>query len=142
MKTLLFILWQSTWGCLQNLVGAVMYLANLRGKHYLFHGAVVTQWKLHYSASVGMFLFIAERDAECRPLLVHEYGHTLQSLLLGPLYLPLISLPSMLWLYLPPCRRMRKAKHSSYYAFYTESWANRWGEKVCKEPSMGMAYIG
>lgn len=29
-------------------------------------------------------------------LLVHEYGHTIQSLMLGPLYLAIIGIPSTL----------------------------------------------
>ncbi len=142
MKPILYCIWQCTWGLPQTLLGAVIFLLHLRRRHYMYHGAVVTEWSHHYSASIGLFVFIGERDAACRPLLVHEYGHTLQSLLLGPLYLLLISLPSLVWLRLPCFRKMRQKKHLSYYAFYTEVWANKWGERICGEESMGMAYIG
>lgn len=142
MRRVLYILLQCTWGLPQTLLGAVIFLLHLRRGHYFYHGVIVSEWGMHDSASIGLFVFIGERDAACRPLLVHEYGHTLQSLLLGPLYLLLIALPSTVWLHLPCFRRMRRKKHLSYYTFYTESWANCWGEKVCGEKSMGRAYIG
>ncbi len=136
MKKVLYILLQCTWGLPQTLIGAVVFLFHLHSRHSLYHGAVVSCWKRRYSASMGLFLFLSERDADCRPLLVHEYGHTLQSLLLGPLYLPAAAIPSMLWMLLPPCRKLRQKRHISYYSFYTERWANSWGEKTCKEPSI------
>ena len=34
-------------------------------------------------------------------LLVHEYGHTIQSLIFGPLYLIVMGIPSTLWGFLP-----------------------------------------
>jgi hypothetical protein len=50
-----------------------------------------------------------------------------QSLILGPLFLPVMGIPSFLWCNLPVCRRMRKEKGLSYYRFYPESTANRLG---------------
>ncbi|MBR2085647.1 MAG: hypothetical protein IJ906_00665, partial [Oscillospiraceae bacterium] len=74
-------------------------------------------------------------------LLVHEFGHTIQSALLGWLYLPVIALPSTVWFMVPALRKWRHDKQISYYRFYTESWANHLGEKWCGEPSMGKAMI-
>ena len=76
-----------------------------------------------------------------RRLLVHEYGHTIQSLMLGPLYLVVIGLPSALWLNTPSFVRKRRQGRTSYYAFYTERWANRLGERALGEPSVGLAFI-
>ena len=54
---------------------------------------------------------------------MHEYGHTLQSKKLGPLYLLVIGLPSLIW---AGCFDDWRAKHhKSYYDFYTERWANK-----------------
>ena len=53
----------------------------------------------------------------------HEYGHQLQSFILGPLYLLVIGLPSLIW-----CNcfsKYRREKNVSYYDFYTEKWANK-----------------
>lgn len=52
----------------------------------------------------------------------HEYGHTRQSVYLGPLYLVVVGLPSILWLLYHRIDRRR-----SYYWFYTEKWADRLG---------------
>lgn len=54
---------------------------------------------------------------------LHEYGHVRQSRLLGPLYLPVIGLPSLLWAAL----HGRFFRSRSYYWFYTERWADRLG---------------
>ncbi len=137
MRQFLYCLCQWTWGFPQTLLGAILWLGCRKNGQDRYHGAVVSYWDLRWSASVGMFLFIAKQDADCRRLWVHEYGHTLQSLVLGPLYLPVIGLPSMLWMLLPCCRKFRRRKRISYYSFYTERWADRFGERICREPSMG-----
>ena len=64
-----------------------------------------------------------------------EYGHTIQSLILGPLYLILIGIPSTLWGFL--MAKKRKEKQIPYGAFITEKWANSLGEYVTKEKSVG-----
>ncbi len=96
-----------------------------------------------------MFVFVTEepffyeklkndyaKEEISRRLLVHEYGHTVQSLILGPLYLIVIGIPSTLWGFLPCCNKKRVKEQLSYFSFYTESWANSLGEKVTGEKSM------
>ena len=133
MKTFLFRLWQWTWGFPQTLLGAVLYLIYRKCEHRHFHGAVVTHWPVGGSLGVGMFLFLG-KSAEPEQVLVHEYGHAVQSLILGPLFLPVMGIPSFLWCNLKPCRKLRKEKGVSYYAFYPESTANRLGTAVTKMP--------
>lgn len=125
MKKALSYLAQWTWGVIQNLLGLVLFLFLARRNHRVFHGAVITTWKLGSSCSLGMFIFTA------RPYdsftLKHEYGHTIQSLILGPLWLFVIGLPSLIWC---GCFAKYREKHKvSYYSFYTEAWANKLGEK-------------
>lgn len=141
--------WQCTWGILQTLLGLTVFLLHAGNRHYGFHGAVVTVWENKSSVSLGLFVFTAsepyyvkkfagQMNAEelSRRLLVHEYGHTIQSLILGPLYLVFIGIPSMLWGFLPNLNRKRQKGHISYFAFYTERWANSLGEKATGEKSM------
>ena len=53
----------------------------------------------------------------------HEYGHTIQSHMLGPLYLLVIGLPSIVW---AGCfKNWRKKHNKDYYSFYTERWADK-----------------
>ncbi|MBR3124190.1 MAG: hypothetical protein IKF42_01980, partial [Mogibacterium sp.] len=59
-----------------------------------------------------------------RFLLEHEYGHTLQSLILGPFYLLVVGAPSMLWNRLPYFRSKRKKTGKSYYSAPFEKTAN------------------
>ena len=136
MKTVLFRIWQWAWGLPQTLIGLTVYLIYRKRPHDRFHGATVTYWGKRSSMGVGMYLFIGEtNDAKYRQqLLIHEYGHAVQSLILGPLFLPIMGIPSFLWANLPPCRRLRRKKGVSYYAFYPESSANRLGQAVTGIP--------
>lgn len=53
----------------------------------------------------------------------HEYGHSIQSLYLGPLYLIVIGLPSLIWAGL----HGNIIRNKDYYWFYTERWADKLG---------------
>ena len=148
MKHLLYTLLQCTWGVLQTAIGSVVFLIHHRAPHRMFHGAIVTVWRHRSSVSLGMFIFITDdpyfynklkdnytkSDLSAR-LLVHEYGHTIQSLILGPLYLLVMGIPSTLWGFLPSCANKRR-RGVSYFSFFTEAWANALGERACHAPSM------
>lgn len=130
MKTLLFRLWQWTWGFPQTLLGFILYLMNHDKPHRTYHGCIVTRWGNRGSLGVGMFLFLG---CDHRQVLVHEFGHAVQSLILGPLFLPVMGIPSFLWCNLKPCQKLRREKRVSYYRFYPESTANRLGSLVTGE---------
>ncbi|MCI8888780.1 MAG: hypothetical protein HFG70_11955 [Hungatella sp.] len=131
----LYILFQCTWGSIQTLAGGILFLRFRRCPHEMYHGAVYTRWTLEGGISLGLFIFTPDsREDWCRQMAVHEYGHTWQSLLLGPLYLAAVGLPSILWARLPGCIRMRKERGLSYSAFYTERWADYLGEKMAPAP--------
>lgn len=137
MKILLYKLCQCTYGIFQTFLGFCVFAICCGKKHYGFHGAVVTEWKLGGSVSLGMFLFVSDKYKEkaetaelYKGLVAHEYGHSLQSLILGPLYLLIIGIPSFMWAALPVFRKMRRERRISYYSFYTESWANALGERI------------
>ena len=60
-----------------------------------------------------------------REYIAHEYGHTIQSRKLGPIYLLVIGLPSIIW---AGCFENYRKKHNiSYYSFYTERSADKLG---------------
>lgn len=127
---------QLTWGLPQTLAGAVLFLCLHGPRHHgRFRTAVVTQWRSDAGLSLGPFLFVPRNCPAS--LLVHEYGHTIQSLMLGPLYLLVIGLPSLLWAELPACRRYRARKDFSYYRLFTERWANLLVKRVTGERPMG-----
>ena len=55
----------------------------------------------------------------------HEKGHRKQSVMLGPLYLIVIGLPSLIWAALHST--VRRLGTVDYFSFYTERWADRLG---------------
>ena len=129
----LFYLIQWTWGLPVNLIGALCFLfCKLRGyKSENFGYAHITYvpWNAG-GISIGTFIFIrADHPSKTWTYnaRIHEYGHTWQCLLLGPLYLLVIGIPSSVW-----CNFFagwRKKNNVSYYVLYTENWANSWGQK-------------
>lgn len=136
-KQVLYVLWQWTWGFAQTLAGAVIFLIFWRCPHFRYQGAVVTVWPIKSgSMSVGGFLFLHPGwQPGNQKLLAHEYGHTVQSLILGPLYLFVIGIPSFLWA-LPPATRWRARHKIPYSALYTERWADRNGARFAKKPNL------
>ena len=124
--TIIYYVLQWSWGIVQNIAGLILFLANVDKKHYLYNGAVATDWNCKRgSVSLGMFIFISAADPDREFTKRHEYGHTLQSVILGPLYFLMIGLPSILWCALPRCVNYRQQNGVSYYRFYTERWANK-----------------
>lgn len=122
---------QLTWGILQNIIGLIIFLyCRFRGYPLLrFRHSLVTVWKHPDSASLGMFIFLGSPTTD---ILSHEYGHTIQSLILGPLYFPIIAIPSMIWCNSRRFRRSRQRGIYRYSDFYPERWANRLGEKYTR----------
>ena len=125
---MIYLIIQWTWGILQNLLGFFIFLhCRLRRYPVLrFRHSCVTIWRHPDSASLGMFIFLGSPSTD---ILSHEYGHTIQSLMLGPLYLPFIALPSAIWCNSRRFRRSRQRGIYRYSDFYPERWANRLGEK-------------
>ena len=131
MRIFFFRAWQWSWGILQTLVGAIFFWHYRRAPHERYRGTVVTYWdRRGDNLSLGMFVFLdgEKRSSEkTRALLAHEYGHCVQSLLLGPLYPLVIGIPSLIWAV--AFAAYRKKNSISYDAFFPEKWATRIGEK-------------
>lgn len=119
----MFYIINFTWSLIQNIVGFIALLyVKLTHKNY-----TITRYKkayvidTHYGfgdVSLGMFIFLRSTPKED---VMHEYGHTIQSMILGPAYLLIIGLPSFLW-----CR-FGNYKGDQYYNFPTEKWADKLG---------------
>lgn len=83
--------------------------------------------------SLGLFIFIPDAALERIEsggdpfLLKHEYGHAVQSAILGPLYLPLVGVPSAIWSNVPALRRWRQNAGYEYYDFLIEKSASHLG---------------
>lgn len=124
----LFYLVQFTWGLSVNLAGLALFLCCLRFPHERFRNAVVTCLPGNRGGlSLGIFLFVSGGGGDAGRLRSHEYGHTVQCLLLGPLYWPVVALPSVVWCH---CfAGYRRRRRVPYDTLYCERWATAWGEK-------------
>lgn len=121
MKTFLEILiW--IWQAPQNIVGLAFRLF-YPGKAILFRGVnVVVCESFRGGISLGRTIIVKRPYLAIPETWNHEYGHTRQSLYLGPFYLFVVGIPSLLWAwYWNPSRGV------SYYSFYTEKWADKLG---------------
>ena len=113
------LLW--IWQAPQNIVGFVFRLIygwpNAR-----FRGVpVVVSDRFAGGISLGRTI-IVKLYSDFPDTWKHEYGHTRQSLYLGPLYLLIVGLPSLLWAWY-----WNPSRGCSYYSFYTEKWADKLG---------------
>ena len=112
------------WQLPQNLLGILLVAIYKPENSYAFNRA-----RLYYSTrmtggiSLGRYIIVRSvfKDYTGR-LEWHEYGHCRQSMFLGPLYLPVIGLPSILWAAI-----FRAGFGRSYYEFFTEAWADKLG---------------
>ena len=137
IKAFLFYLIQWTWGLPVNLVGGLIYLFCTKikkRKHQRFGYAYITYLPWNSGGlSLGLFIFMkADHPNEkwTYNTRIHEYGHTWQCLLLGPIYYIVIAIPSAIW-----CNCFegyRKKNNVSYYKLYCEAWANAFGQKFSK----------
>lgn len=124
-----FYLLQFTWGLPVNLAGLLLFLCCRGSRRETFHNSVVTCLPGDFGGlSLGVFIFLSVQNAnERRRLCVHEYGHTVQCLFLGPLYWLLVVLPSAVWYHF--FSGYRKRRQTPYDALYCERWATAWGKK-------------
>ena len=120
LAAVLLFLWQLP----QNLVGLLLVLflqpefCYQRDDFRLYYAS-----RMRGGISLGQYIIIRDvlRDYTGNTEL-HEYGHHRQSVMLGPLYLLVIGLPSLIW-----AAWWHAGRSVSYYSFYTERWADRLG---------------
>lgn len=120
-----FIWW--VWQFPQNLIGWAMWEILFPSSHMtktLKGVRIMYTYRMKGGVSLGKWVFVDGRyygNAYGSKVIKHEYGHTVQSKILGWLYLIVIGLPSII----------HAALHKSgdYYHFYTEKWANKLADK-------------
>lgn len=119
-----------TWEILQNLVAKFVMLISKAKPLTTYKDAKVYTWIFRGGISLGEHICVDlktydDNNKSHSDYIKHEYGHTLQSKMLGPLYLFVIALPSLIW---AGCfDKYRKKNKISYYTFYTEKWADKLG---------------
>lgn len=93
---------------------------------------IETKYKWGGAFSMGMFMFLGKGCRSCVP---HEYGHSIQLLAWGPLWLLVVALPSAVrywyrnWYYAYRYQKTRKSL-PPYDSIWFEGQATRLGKRA------------
>lgn len=121
MIKLLLYLWQLP----QEIIGSFLVLI-LKGKQtkYGITGIYTVPNLFHSGISLGDYIIFDGRIELSEIDVLHEYGHQLQSRFLGPLYLLIVGIPSLIGnIY----SRVKNKNDAWYYSRYPENWADKLG---------------
>lgn len=127
MQKIIDFLIKYVWQFPQMLAAWIYYLLK---KKYILYNSQGKFYKVYVGANrggvtLGDKIFISKcYHGEYLDLIIaHESGHVKQSLYLGPLYLFVIGIPSILW----AITHKYIAPRKSYYWLFCEKWANKLG---------------
>ena len=130
IRNLILFIWQ-----LPQHIVALIYFGYLvmmckdLGVDSRYKQAIVIPCIMRGAVTLGNYIFVG-LNSEYRKTVKHELGHTIQSKILGPLYLIVIGIPSITYCGLR--RLFSLLRKKNYYDFYTEKWANNLSEKYIK----------
>ena len=130
IRNLILFIWQ-----LPQHIVAIIYFGYLvmmckdLGIDSRYKQATVIPCIMRGAVTLGNYVFVG-LNSEYRETVKHELGHTIQSKILGPLYLIVIGIPSITYCGLR--RIFPSLRKKNYYDFYTEKWANNLSEKYIK----------
>lgn len=130
IRNLILFIWQ-----LPQHIVAIIYFGYLvmmckdLGVDSRYKQATVIPCIMRGAVTLGNYVFVG-LNSEYRKTVKHELGHTIQSKILGPLYLIVIGIPSITYCGLR--RLFPSLRKKNYYNFYTEKWANNLSEKYIK----------
>lgn len=113
-------LWQLPQHILALLLEAVLCWSCTRSDDYNGNHVIVCPI-ITTALSLGKYIFMNPSTTQTG--LQHESGHCRQSLILGPVYLLVIAIPSVLHFAVLQIAR-KFGKEWDYYSFYTEKWAD------------------
>ena len=130
IRNLILFIWQ-----LPQHIVALIYFGYLvmmckdLGVDSRYKQAIVIPCIMRGAVTLGNYVFVG-LNSEYKETVKHELGHTIQSKILGPLYLIVIGIPSITYCGLR--RLFPSLRKKNYYNFYTEKWANNLSEKYIK----------
>lgn len=130
IKNLILFIWQLPQHLLAILyIGYLVMMCKDLGIDSRYKQAIVIPCVMRGAVTLGCYVFVG-LNSEYRKTVKHELGHTIQSKILGPLYLIVIGIPSITYCGLR--RIFPSLRKKNYYNFYTERWANNLSEKHIK----------
>ena len=130
IRNLILFIWQ-----LPQHIIALIYFGYLvmmckdLGVDSRYKQATVIPCIMRGAVTLGNYVFVG-LNSEYRKTVKHELGHTIQSKILGPLYLIVIGIPSITYCGLR--RIFPSLRKKNYYDFFSEKSANYLSEKYIK----------
>jgi hypothetical protein len=124
------------WELPQNVLGAIAFAGMLARRNVRRVRFERERWMVELegdgAVSLGLFVFFSTKDNKFVPVgpenRDHEYGHALQSRLLGPMYLPVVGVPSVVRVaYAMGYLAITGRRWSHYYDGWPERWADELG---------------
>lgn len=120
------------WQLPQNIIGLMLLgyfklnksikLKRKMNKLSVYSIKVLVKDNYYQGISLGNYIFI-ESDANGRTI-QHEIGHSKQSKILGPFYIVIVGIPSLI---LASLTRISPTILNNYYKFFPENWADKLG---------------
>ena len=130
IRNLILFIWQLPQHLLAILyIGYLVMMCKDLGVDSRYKQAIVIPCVMRGAVTLGCYVFVG-LNSEYRKTVKHELGHTIQSKILGPLYLIVIGIPSITYCGLR--RIFPSLRKKNYYDFYTEKWANNLSKKYIK----------
>lgn len=130
IRNLILFIWQLPQHLLAIIyMGYLIMMCRDLGVDSRYKQATVIPCIMTGAITLGNYVFVSI-NSEYRITAKHELGHTIQSKILGPLYLIVIGIPSITYCSLR--RLFPSLRRKNYYNFYTERWANSLSEKYIK----------
>ena len=130
IRNLILFIWQLPQHLLAILyIGYLVMMCKDLGVDSRYKQAIVIPCVMRGAVTLGCYVFVG-LNSEYRKTVKHELGHTIQSKILGPLYLIVIGIPSITYCGLR--RIFPSLRKKNYYDFYTEKLANYLSKKYIK----------
>ena len=130
IRNLILFIWQLPQHLLAILyIGYLVMMCKDLGVDSRYKQAIVIPCVMRGAVTLGCYVFVG-LNSEYRKTVKHELGHTIQSKILGPLYLIVIGIPSITYCGLR--RIFPSLRKKNYYNFYTERIANYLSKRYIK----------
>lgn len=129
-KNIILYIWQLP----QNLLGLIMLLIYKHEKIYYIHKGRKFYYTKEMPSGISLGNYIIMNREDKKEGMKHEYGHTIQSRILGPFYLIIIGIPSGLGNIYDKTHHTKEKgwtdKRSAkwYYNLPWEKWADKLGK--------------
>ncbi|MDR0909848.1 MAG: hypothetical protein LBM77_08795 [Spirochaetaceae bacterium] len=82
------------WQLPQNMLALLIITITKRKKLEIYRGINIYCWNIQGGISLGDYIFLPKEWLYSESTKAHEWGHTRQSRMFGPLYLLVIGIPS------------------------------------------------